>query len=892
MLGFSGPLRDAQGKAVAGPVDLVFRIYDAPIFGNLVAGPFGPTRVAPVGGEYPMTFGPVPDDQFDGQRWLEITLAGTPLPRLEMEKVYYDWIDESGKLTGDRTLAVSTQKALAAGTFGALERSAAASVSTILNSGPPSNRIDLVYVGDGYLESELGMYATHVQGALNALLSQEPFAGYRTFFNAHRVDVISNESGIDNDPDPGINRDTALDMGFGCGGIARLLCVDVGKAYQAAAAAPATDQVFAIGNSLTYGGGGYSGSNLATISGGNGLAAEIGVHETGHSLGNLADEYEYDGPFTYIGPEPVEPNISTLSAGPMAASGTKWTRWLGDPGVGFGGLVGTYEGGGYSYLGIYRPTFDSKMRNLGQPFNLPSVENLIVEFYKIVRPIDNATPAGTLLNEFSMVSVDPVDPPGHPLEIQWYLDGNAVPGETHETFRLCSGQVPLGDHVVSVTVRDATSLVRDEAARSLWMTESRAWNLHVGGPNNGDCAPFVTAPTAVSGDEGSPLSFTVGAVDPNGDAIGSLTAAGAPMAAGATFTSGPSNTSGTFQWTPGYDRAGVYDVVFTAANTTDGSATTSITVRNVNVPPSVSAPANVNGAENVLITFAVSGADPDGEPLALSTGTLPAGATFLDHENSTGTFSWVPGFDQAGNYLVTSTVLDGSGATATGQTAISVAQTDRAPVVLAPTARTVGEGEPLTFQVTASDPDGESIVALTAPVLPNGATFVADGTNTSGTFAWTPDHTQAGTYPVTFAASNVFHTTATTVITVRNVAQQPVVTAPSSVNGAEGAAPRVHGRRIESGWGGDRLPDRGIAPSGFHVHGGLGEDVWGVPLDSGLRPGGGACGQDIRAKRVSRVGGERGHPGRVRDRNGDGRDSRRQHGSTPGRGRPAISDGR
>ena len=31
---------------------------------------------------------------------------------------------------------------------------------------------------------------------------------------------------------------------------------------------------------------------------------------------------------------------------------------------------------------------------------------------------------------------------------------------------------------------------------------------------------------------------------------------------------------------------------------------------------------------------------------------LPAGATFFDNGNNTGTFSWVPGFGQAGNYTV------------------------------------------------------------------------------------------------------------------------------------------------------------------------------------------------------------------------------------------------
>jgi hypothetical protein len=232
------------------------------------------------------------------------SLRGRPRPAGEaVEKVYYDVPDEHGQLSGGFVTMLMTAPGGVAGSFDA-------PVTTILDNGPSANRIDLVFVGDGYLDTQFGLYAIHVGNGFSELFGVEPFSTYMTFFNAHRVDVSSNESGVDNDPTPGIDRDTTLNMGFWCDNIERLLCVDVGLAYQYAANAPQVDHVFAVANSTKYGGAGYSGSDLATYSGGNGAAAEVAIHEAGHSLGNLADEYDYNDGATYTGPERPERNIS------------------------------------------------------------------------------------------------------------------------------------------------------------------------------------------------------------------------------------------------------------------------------------------------------------------------------------------------------------------------------------------------------------------------------------------------------------------------------------------------------------------------------------------------------------------------------------------------------
>ena len=202
----------------------------------------------------------------------------------DLELVYWDGPMQNGQLTGGRAFLPKPDLSNIRGVDGGYE--------TIIDNGPPSNRIDIVTVGDGYLSNQLGTYNTNVVNAVDDLFDIEPFTTYASLFNVHRVDVVSSESGVDHDPTYPIWRNTELNMGFFCNGIERLLCVDVGRAYSYANNAPDVDQVLAVANSAKYGGAGYTSSDLATFSGSNGSSTQVATHELGHSLGNLADEYD------------------------------------------------------------------------------------------------------------------------------------------------------------------------------------------------------------------------------------------------------------------------------------------------------------------------------------------------------------------------------------------------------------------------------------------------------------------------------------------------------------------------------------------------------------------------------------------------------------------------
>jgi hypothetical protein len=249
----------------------------------------------------------------------------------------------------------------------------AADVVPIQQTGASDQRFDLVFVGDGYTTAELDLYHDHVLSKWTELSAVEPFKSYRQYFNVWQVDVVSPQSGVDNDPTLGTDRDTALDMGFWCQGrdtqTERLLCVNQTKATQFAALAPEADQVIALGNTAKYGG---AGGGVATAAGANDQAGQIAVHELGHSIGGLADEYEY--PYDqYTGTEPTEVNVT---ANP---TGAKWSAYLGQASPD-GGVIGAFEGARYYRLGLYRPTENSIMRTLGREFNLIGRDAMITAF--------------------------------------------------------------------------------------------------------------------------------------------------------------------------------------------------------------------------------------------------------------------------------------------------------------------------------------------------------------------------------------------------------------------------------------------------------------------------------------------------------------------------------
>lgn len=153
------------------------------------------------------------------------------------------------------------------------------------------------------------------------------------------------------------------------------------------------------------------------------------------------------------------------------------------------------------------------------------------------------------------------------------------------------------------------------------------------------------------------LTFNVSATDPDGTTP-SLSAD--PLPTNASFVDA-GNGTGTFSFTPSYDQAGIYDILFIAS---DGVAADSelvtVTVTNLNRAPVLASIGAQSVAEGSILNLPISASDDDADSLVLSTGTLPENATFVDAGNGTGTLTFAPSFLQAGSYDILFIVEDQS----------------------------------------------------------------------------------------------------------------------------------------------------------------------------------------------------------------------------------------
>lgn len=290
-------------------------------------------------------------------------------------------------------------------------------------------------------------------------------------------------------------------------------------------------------------------------------------------------------------------------------------------------------------------------------------------------------------------------------------------------------------------------------------------------------APVLAAIGNKSILEGGNLGFTASASDPDGD---SLTFSASGLPAGAGFNS----STGLFSWTPASDQSGQYSVTISVS---DGAASDSeviqITVTDVavNQAPVLALIGDKAVDEGDTQFIPISATDPDGDSLTYSVGSLPSGATF-DADGKM--FSWSPTFEQAGVYTVTFTVSDGS-LTDVEQISLTVNDTNRVPVLNSIGTKTVGEGAPLSFTISASDPDNDALT-YRAEALPTGAEF----NSSTRQFSWIPDYQDSENtrvYPVSFIVSDgVLEDSETVTINVVNVNRAPVLASIGAQSLAEG----------------------------------------------------------------------------------------------------------
>ena len=237
----------------------------------------------------------------------------------------------------------------------------------IYGSGDPHTSLDIAFLSEGYTKGEMGKFRADVKRMADILFEEAPFDKYRERINIWAVEAPSQESGTDV-PGEGIYVNTALNSSYYTFDVDRYLTTqDIRSVNDYAAAAP-HDQILVLINSPRYGGGGVY-NYYSAVTSDHKFTPQVFTHEFGHGFAGLADEY-YSSEVAYeefypLAVEPWEPNITT-----MVNFESKWKDLIAKsvpvptPNTKkYTGVTGLFEGGGYSAKGIFRPSFDCRMKS-------------------------------------------------------------------------------------------------------------------------------------------------------------------------------------------------------------------------------------------------------------------------------------------------------------------------------------------------------------------------------------------------------------------------------------------------------------------------------------------------------------------------------------------------
>lgn len=241
-------------------------------------------------------------------------------------------------------------------------------VLQVVNNGNPMEKVDLVFLPDGYNQDEMELFTSDVRTYTNYLFGCSPFKENKDRFNIWAVLSPSMESGVDN-PGTGNWKNNLFGMTYYTQDVERYLMSGDIKTIRDYSALTPYDNIMIISNSSQYGGGAIY-NYYTSFPNKNNNGDYLIVHEFGHNFCALGDEYYTSevGVEEYykLNVEPYEANLTTL-----VNFGKKWKSLMDSktpiptPATNeYKSVLGVFEGGGYVPKGIFRPKQDCTMKSI------------------------------------------------------------------------------------------------------------------------------------------------------------------------------------------------------------------------------------------------------------------------------------------------------------------------------------------------------------------------------------------------------------------------------------------------------------------------------------------------------------------------------------------------
>lgn len=340
-------------------------------------------------------------------------------------------------------------------------------------NGPADKFINLVFLSDGFQESELGTFATYSKSTGNNMLNESPFKEYKDYFNLIAIKVPSQQSGSDHprtasdcppvSEHPILSVNTYFNASFDSYNIHRLLVANDVVAVNNVISAnfPLFDQKVILANTSFYGGSGGDNS-VASL---NSSANELVLHESGHTFGGLSDEYWAGEQYAYENVNMSKESNPTL---------VKWKNWIGVDGVG----VYAYGSTGTEAI-WYHPHQNCKMKYLGAKFCPVCREALVLRILqKFGSPIKLSLPLESRISmksETMKLKLELYKPNPNTLRTIWLLNGSRIE-QNKDSVLLKANQLQVGINTLQAQVLDTTSMIRDESHPKI-NTYSVSWTI-------------------------------------------------------------------------------------------------------------------------------------------------------------------------------------------------------------------------------------------------------------------------------------------------------------------------------------------------------------------------------------------------------------------------------
>lgn len=254
-------------------------------------------------------------------------------------------------------------------------------------SGNSAEKLDIVFIPEGYSKSEKDKFHSDCKKFTEYLFDYEPFSEYQDLINVWGIDAYSEDSGVDV-PGDSVWKNTIVNSSFYTFDSERYLMTTDMKSVRNYASNAPYDQIYILANTEKYGGGAiYNYYSITAVD--HRSSKQVFIHELGHGLAGLADEYGADATYNEFYPldvEPWEPNVTTL-----VNFESKWKNLLSEDSeipTSIDGKdeleIGVFEGAGYVAKGVYRSTPNSIMRAFSSnEFNEVSKQAIkrIIRFY-------------------------------------------------------------------------------------------------------------------------------------------------------------------------------------------------------------------------------------------------------------------------------------------------------------------------------------------------------------------------------------------------------------------------------------------------------------------------------------------------------------------------------